>query len=84
MTLTFDLQLNLTLTNTYIWHWNDPDLGIWPWNDPDLDENFAAWCHCIISYYEQFEVFDLEMTLTFGLQLNVTLTNASQHFIRRK
>ena len=40
-----------------------------------LMKNFAAWCHCIISYYEQFEVFDLEMTLTFGLQLNLTLTN---------
>ena len=28
-----------------------------------------------ICYYEQFEVFDLEMTLTFDLQLNLTLTN---------
>ena len=43
--------------------------------DLDHDENFTAWCHCIISYYEQFEVFDLEMTLTFDLQLNLTLTN---------
>ena len=41
--------------------------------DLDLSENFTTWCHCIISYYEQFELFDLEMTLTFDLQLNLTL-----------
>ena len=52
--------------------------------DLDHGENFTIWCHCKICYYEQFEVFDFEMTLTFDLQLNVTLTNASQHFIRRK
>ena len=44
-------------------------------NDLDLGDNFATWCHCVISYYEQFEVFDFEMTLTFDLQLNLTLTN---------
>ena len=45
-----------------------------------LVKNFTTWCHCIISYYEQFELFDLEMTLTFDLQLNLTLTN-TQHFV---
>ena len=51
----------------------------------DLDHGeISQYGHCKICYYEQFEVFDLEMTLTFDLQLNVTLTNASQHFIRRK
>ena len=30
--------------------------------DLDLGENFTIWCHCKICYYEQFEVFDLEMT----------------------
>ena len=48
--------------------------------DPDLSENFTTCCHCIVSYYEQFEVFDLKMTLTFDLQLNLTLTN-TQHFV---
>ena len=43
--------------------------------DLDRGENFTIWCHCKICYYEQFEVFDLEMTLTFDLQLNLTLTN---------
>ena len=43
--------------------------------DLDHGENFTIWCHCKICYYEQFEVFDLEMTLTFDLQLNLTLTN---------
>ena len=30
----------------------------------DLDHgvNFTIWCLCKICYYEQFEVFDLEMT----------------------
>ena len=40
--------------------------------DLDLSENFTTWCHCVISYYKQFEIFDLEMTLTFDLQLNLT------------
>ena len=52
--------------------------------DLDHGENFSIWCDCKFFYYEQFEVFDLEMTLTFDLQLNLTLTNTSQHFIRRK
>ena len=43
--------------------------------DLDHGENFTIWCHCKICYYEQFEVFDLEITLTFDLQLNLTLTN---------
>ena len=51
--------------------------------DLDLSENFTTWCHGIVSYYEQFDVFDLEMTLTFGLQLNLTLTN-TQHFVMNK
>ena len=48
--------------------------------DLDLSENFTTGCHCIVSYYEKFEVFDLKMTLTFDLQLNLTLTN-TQHFV---
>ena len=48
--------------------------------DLDLSENFTTWCHSIVSYYEQFEVFDFRMTLTFDLQLNLTLTN-TQHFV---
>ena len=43
--------------------------------DLDLSENFTTWSHSIVSYYEQFEVFDLKMTLKFDLQLNLTLTN---------
>ena len=43
--------------------------------DLDHGENFTIWCLCKICYYEQFEVFYLEMTLTFDLQLNLTLTN---------
>ena len=35
--------------------------------DLDLNENITTWCLCIIRYYGQFEVFDLEMTLTFDL-----------------
>ena len=56
--------------------WNNEvkNWDIWPSNDLDLGDNFAIWCHCIISYYEQFEVFDFEMTLTFDLQLNLILT----------
>ena len=39
----------------------------------DLDHGETSiWCHCKICYYEQFEVFDLEMTLTFDLQLMYT------------
>ena len=48
--------------------------------DFGLSEKFTTWCHCIVSYYEQFEVFDLKMTLKFDLQLNLTLTN-TQHFV---
>ena len=48
--------------------------------DLDLSENFTTWCHCIVSYYEQFEVFDLKINLTFDLQLNLTLTN-TQHSV---
>ena len=51
--------------------------------DLDLNENFTTWCHCIAIYYEQFEIFDLEMTLTFDLQLNLTSTN-TQHFVMNK
>ena len=47
--------------------------------DLDLSENFTTWCHCIVSYYELFEVFDLKMTLKFD-QLNLNLTN-TQHFM---
>ena len=36
--------------------------------DLDLSENFTTWCHCIVGYYEQFEVFDIKMTLTFDFQ----------------
>ena len=107
-TLTFDLQLNLTLVNSLktfcnatitmkIWGIspsNNLDFDIfnnftkfwyaqvifmekktlWPLMnltlefDLDLSENFTTWYHCIVSYYEQFEVFDLKMTLKFDLQ----------------
>ena len=34
--------------------------------DLDLNENITTWCHFIIRYCGQFEVFGLEMTLTFN------------------
>ena len=36
-------------------------------------ENFTKWCHCIINYYEQFELF----VIRNDLYLNLTLRNAS-------
>ncbi len=57
MTLTFGLEMTLTLRQP--WPWNDLDIR--PWNDLDLELTFTL-------DLEMISTFDLEMTLTFDLE----------------